>query len=89
MRGIDIVAASTRPAELVRAFPDVAPGVAEVVAAADAKVTLRLAEGIRADLRVVSEEEFPAALLHFTEEREKRGWRNRRFFEFTHRFAST
>jgi DNA polymerase (family 10) len=66
VRNIDIIAASTRPAELTRAFPAAAPGVVEVVAAGDTKVTLRLAEGIGADLRVVSEEEFGAALLDFT-----------------------
>jgi DNA polymerase (family 10) len=71
VRDIDIVAASARPAELARAFLDVAPGVAELVAAGDTKVTtLRLAEGIGADLRVVSEEEFPAALLDFTGSKE-------------------
>jgi DNA polymerase (family 10) len=70
VRNIDIIAASTRPAELTRAFPAAAPGVVEVVAAGDTKVTLRLAEGIGADLRVVSEEEFPAALLDFTGSKE-------------------
>lgn len=83
---IDLVAASTRPAELTRAFPDAAPGVVEVVAADDTKVTLRLAEGIGADLHVVSEEEFPAALLNFTGSKEhntalqalakKKGWKS-------------
>jgi DNA polymerase (family 10) len=70
VRNIDIVAASTRPAELTRAFPASAPGVVEVVAAGDTKVTLRLAEGIGADLRIVSEEEFGAALLDFTGSKE-------------------
>jgi len=70
VRDIDIVAASTRPAELTRAFPDAAPGVVEVVAAGDTKTTLRLTEGIGADLRVVSEEEFGAALLDFTGSKE-------------------
>jgi DNA polymerase (family 10) len=70
VRDIDIVGVSIRPAELTRAFPDVAPGVVEVVAAGDTMVTLRLAEGIGADLRVVSEEEFPAALLDFTGSKE-------------------
>jgi DNA polymerase (family 10) len=70
VRDVDIVAASTRPAELTRAFPDAAPGVVEVVAAGDTKIALRLEEGIEADLRVVSEEEFPAALLDFTGSKE-------------------
>jgi DNA polymerase (family X) len=70
VRNIDLVAASAHPVELARAFPGAAPGVVEVVAADETKVTLRLAEGIGADLRMVSEEEFPAALLHFTGSRE-------------------
>ncbi|HEY6066654.1 MAG TPA: DNA polymerase/3'-5' exonuclease PolX [Thermoanaerobaculia bacterium] len=85
VRGIDIVAASSRPADLARAFPGAAPGVAEVVAAEDTHVTLRLSEGIGADLRIVSEAEFPAALLEFTGSKEhvtalhalakERGWK--------------
>ncbi|HEX9147552.1 MAG TPA: PHP domain-containing protein, partial [Thermoanaerobaculia bacterium] len=82
---INIVAASTRKAELARAFPAVAPGVVEVVARGDTRVSLGLAEGIVADLRVVSEREFPAALLDFTGSKEhntalgalatERGWK--------------
>lgn len=66
VRDVDLVAASERPADLAAAFPGLAPGVAEVVAAGDTKVSLRLAEGIAADLRIVSEAEYAAALLHFT-----------------------
>jgi DNA polymerase (family 10) len=70
VRDIDVVAASLAPAELTRVFPELVPGVAEVVAAGDSKVSLRLAEGLGCDLRVVSEEEFAAALLYFTGSRE-------------------
>jgi DNA polymerase (family 10) len=82
---INIVAASTRKAELARAFPTLAPGVAEVVVAEETRVSLGLAEGIAAELRVVSEKDFPAALLDFTGSREhiealraraqERGWK--------------
>jgi DNA polymerase (family 10) len=67
---IDLVAASNRPGELTRAFPDLAPGVAEVVSAGDGKVSLRLAEAIAVELRVVSEDDFGAALVHFTGSKE-------------------
>jgi DNA polymerase (family 10) len=67
---INIVAASTRRAELAHAFPAIAPGVVEIVAATDTQVSLRLAEGIAADLRLVPETDFPAALLDFTGSKE-------------------
>jgi DNA polymerase (family X) len=69
VEGIDLVAASDRPAELARSFRDVA-GVAEVVAAEDRRVSLRLGDGLPADLTVVPEEEFAAALLHATGSKE-------------------
>jgi DNA polymerase (family 10) len=68
VEGIDLVAASDHAAELARSFRDVA-GVAEVVAA-DRRVSLRLGDGLRADLTVVPEEEFAAALLHATGSKE-------------------
>jgi DNA polymerase (family 10) len=68
VQGIDLVAASDRAAELARSFRDVAD-VAEVVAA-NRKVSLRLGDGLRADLTVVPEEEFAAALLHATGSKE-------------------
>jgi DNA polymerase (family X) len=70
VRNINIVAASVRPAELAGAFRGLAAGLAEVVASGETNVSLRFAEGIAADLRVVSEDEFPAALLDFTGSKE-------------------
>jgi DNA polymerase (family 10) len=70
VRDIDVVAASLAAGELTRVVPELVPGVAEVVAAGDTKVSLRLAEGLGCDLRVVSEEEFAAALLYFTGSKE-------------------
>ncbi len=46
------------------------PGVAEVLLTGETKTSCRLASGIEADLRVVSEEEFPYALAYFTGSKE-------------------
>ncbi len=71
VRDIDLVAASDRPAELARAFRELA--------------RIARAEGIDADLRVVPEDEFSPALLDFTGSKEhstdlrrlarSRGWK--------------
>lgn len=65
VNGIDLVAATGRPAELARAFPELA-GMAETVSSSERGVTVRLAEGLTADLRVAAENEFAAALLAAT-----------------------
>ncbi len=65
IRDIDIVAASREPDLLCAAFRSL-PGAVEVTAEGPTKTSLRFADGPAADLRVVSEEEFPAALLYFT-----------------------
>ena len=65
IRDIDIVAASPEPGPLTAAFRTL-PGVVNVTAEGPTKTSLRFADGLAADLRVVSEEEFPAALLSFT-----------------------
>ena len=67
---IDIAAASKKPRELARALPEVCPGVVEVLESTDAGVSVRLAEGLRVDLRIVPEEEFAAALVQFTGSKE-------------------
>ena len=66
---VDLVAASVRPANVTRAFRDVA-GISEVVSDEEGEISLRLAEGLVARLAVVPEEEFAAALLYFTGSRE-------------------
>jgi len=65
VRDIDIVAASPDPAALSEAFRMV-PGVADVTAEGPTKTSARFADGLAADLRVVSGTEYPAALLSFT-----------------------
>jgi DNA polymerase (family 10) len=66
---IDLVAASDRPADVARAFRDVA-GVSEILAADERETSLRLGEGLVARLAVVPEEEFAAALLYFAGSKE-------------------
>ncbi len=65
VNGIDLVAATGRPAELARAFPELA-GIAETVSASDRAVTVRLAEGLTAELRIAAEDDFAAVLLEAT-----------------------
>src|SRR5439155_1079527 len=63
---IDIVAAVNGLVEPVMEAFAVAPGVAEVLARGGTKCSVRLRDGLQADLRVVSEAQFATALHHFT-----------------------
>jgi DNA polymerase (family 10) len=65
IRDIDLVATSPDPAALAHAFRTQF-GVAEVIGSGETKTSVRFADGLAADLRVVSDEEFGAALLYFT-----------------------
>ncbi|HVR73506.1 MAG TPA: DNA polymerase/3'-5' exonuclease PolX [Planctomycetota bacterium] len=65
IKDIDIVASSSRP-ELVMEHFIHAPRVAAVVARGPTKTSVRLSNGIGADLRVVTGAQFPAALQYFT-----------------------
>ncbi len=69
IRDMDFVAASRVPESLAEAFRNL-PGVVEVTGSGDTKTSIRFADGLAADLRVVSEAEFPAALLDFTGSKE-------------------
>jgi DNA polymerase (family X) len=69
IRDIDLVAASSQPAALASAFRAL-PGVTEVIADGETKVSVRFHDGLSADLRVVTPEEFPAAWLYFTGSKE-------------------
>jgi DNA polymerase (family 10) len=69
IRDLDLVASSTRPEDLGSAFRNLA-GVIEVIGSGATKVSVRFADGLAADLRLVTEEEFPAALLYFTGSKE-------------------
>lgn len=65
IRDIDILASSKTPAPLMDAFVT-APTVASVTAHGDTKSSVVLGAGIAADLRVVSDQQFPYALHYFT-----------------------
>ena len=62
---VDILAVAADPAALMAAFREL-PLAAEVIASGDAKTSIRTADGIQADLRVVPEGSWGAALQYFT-----------------------
>jgi DNA polymerase (family X) len=62
---VDILAVAVDPAALMAAFREL-PLVAEVIASGDAKTSIRTTDGIQADLRVVPESSWGAALQYFT-----------------------
>lgn len=62
---LDILAISRRPEEAARAFSRL-PEVEEVLAQGPKKSSVRLHGGLQADLRIVPEESFGAALQYFT-----------------------
>jgi len=62
---LDILAISARPEEAARAFCTL-PEVEEVLAQGPKKSSVRLHGGLQADLRIVPEESFGAALQYFT-----------------------
>src|SRR5262249_18655455 len=65
VRDIDLVATSPDPPALSEAFRTQL-GVAEVIGSGETKTSVRFADGLAADLRVVAPPEFAAALLYFT-----------------------
>ena len=62
---LDFLAVSRRPAKVMRFFVEM-PEVTAVLARGESKSMVRLANGMDADLRVVPEESFGAALAYFT-----------------------
>jgi len=69
VKDIDLVAASADPESVMKGFISAAESSQvrpQVVAHGPTKSSIRLASGMQADLRVVSDAEFPFALLHFT-----------------------
>jgi DNA polymerase (family 10) len=65
VKDIDILVTSTSPARVMEVFVGL-PNVAEVLAHGETKSSVRLREGIQADLRVVEPDSFGAALQYFT-----------------------
>src|SRR5919197_1261421 len=66
---LDLLAAGAEPARITRAFAGL-PGVAEVAALGDTKVSVRTRHGFQVDLRVVRPEVWGAALQYFTGSKE-------------------
>lgn len=69
IRDIDILVAGRNTKEITSHFVSM-PEVEEVLLTGETKTSCRLRSGIEADLRVVSEEEFPYALMYFTGSKE-------------------
>jgi len=69
VKDIDLLAATTEPEALSRWFAGL-PGVEDVIGRGDTKVSVGLKAGINCDLRIVSPQEFPYALHHFTGSKE-------------------
>ena len=66
---IDIVAAGGPPEPVMEAFAN-APGVSEILARGGTRCSVRLRDGLQADLRVVTQAQFATALHHFTGSRQ-------------------
>jgi len=69
IKDIDILASSVSPEKLAESFAGYAQ-TASIIARGDTKVSITLQAGINADLRIVTPDEFPYALHHFTGSRE-------------------
>ena len=69
VRDIDILVAGTNPKKLSAHFLAL-PEVEDVIAEGETKTSVRLNLGIEADLRVVSKESYPYALMYFTGSKE-------------------
>lgn len=69
VKDIDIVASSADPEKVMERFVG-AKGVSDVINRGPTKTSVRLESGFQADIRVVTDEEFPFALHHFTGSRE-------------------
>jgi len=69
VKDIDILVASKKPEPIMKAFV-LQPKIAQITNQGETKSSIVLEEGISADLRVVSPQEFPFALNYFTGSKE-------------------
>ena len=69
VKDIDIVCSTRRPAAVAEFFATL-PQVDRVTSKGDTKASVVMSSGINADLRIVSDGEFPYALHHFTGSKE-------------------
>ena len=66
---IDLLASSKEPARVLDFFTQ-QPGILNTIARGETKASVLLHEGIQSDLRVVSDAEYPFALMYFTGSKE-------------------
>jgi DNA polymerase (family 10) len=66
---IDLLASSKKPTQVLDYFAQ-QPGILNVIAKGETKASVLLQGGIQSDLRVVSDAEFPSALMYFTGSKE-------------------
>jgi DNA polymerase (family 10) len=66
---IDLLASSKNPKEVLEFFTQ-QPGILNVLAKGETKASVLLQGGIQSDLRVVSDAEYPFALMYFTGNKE-------------------
>jgi DNA polymerase (family 10) len=66
---VDLLASSKAPTVVLEFFT-AQPGVLSVLAKGETKASVLLTDGIQSDLRVVSDAEFPFALMYFTGSKE-------------------
>ena len=66
---IDLLASSKKPTEVIEFFCS-QPGIIKIIAKGETKASVILEGGLQSDLRVVSDSEFPAALMYFTGNKE-------------------
>jgi DNA polymerase (family 10) len=66
---VDLLASSKQPAGVLDYFAK-QPGILNVIAKGETKASVLLEGGIQSDLRVVSDAEFPSALMYFTGSKE-------------------
>jgi len=69
VKDIDIVASSADPESVMERFV-AAPGVTDIINRGHTKTSVRMESGFQADIRVVTDAQFPFALHHFTGSRE-------------------
>jgi DNA polymerase (family 10) len=66
---VDLLASSKKPSEVIAFFCS-QPGIIKITAKGDTKASVILEGGLQSDLRVVSDKEYPFALMYFTGNKE-------------------
>lgn len=69
VRDLDFIVATREPATLTKFFSTL-PQAAEIIVLGDTKCSIRTAEGLQCDIRAVSNEQYPFALMYFTGSKE-------------------